>query len=185
MRETFILENAEKPLLDRPFLHDPEAEWEWGDYLIPHYRATEPEPHIVNPRYDDGDDRTRWSPCIFMPRWASRITLEVTGLRVERVQDITEKDAIAEGIQSDDDYRDSSPADFPCPRCEGHAVHEAFGADYGITEVDCDMCDTAQKRFGILWDSINAKRGYSWESNPHVWVVEFKRIEKNCNNRRW
>ncbi len=182
VRETFILENAEKPLSERPFMHDEEAEWEWGNYLVPHYRATEAEPHIVNPRYDDGDDRTRWSPCIIMPRWASRITLEVTGVRAERVQDISEKDAIAEGTT----------------KCEfdGNGVHRGYSHKTG---------------FRKLWDSINAKpkpvwhdpytqdkvecyvscpwdrksevrehRGLPWYivANPWVWIVEFKRIEE-------
>jgi hypothetical protein len=78
-----------------------------------------------------------------MPRWASRITLEVTGVRVERVQDISEADAWAEGID-----RTHMGRGIQRP-----AVH-----------------------FRRLWDSINAKRGFGWESNPYVWVVEFRRV---------
>ena len=85
----------------------------------------------------------RWKPSIHMPKWAARIWLEVTGVRVERVQDISEEDAIAEGI----------------PR----------GA--------VQYCGHAIRLFRDLWDSINAKRGYPWEVNPWVWVVEFKRTE--------
>jgi hypothetical protein len=78
-----------------------------------------------------------------MPRWASRITLEITSIRVERVQDISEQDAIAEGINPEEHPFDAPPI----------------------------------MQFALLWDSINAKRGYSWGSNPSVWVVEFKNLE--------
>jgi len=87
-----------------------------------------------------------WRPSIFMPRWASRITLEITGVRVERVQEITEEDAIAEGI-------------LPFAP-NGKAMSSTI----------------PRKQFAVLWDSINAKRGYSFESNPYVWVIRFKRV---------
>ena len=79
-----------------------------------------------------------WRPSIHMPKWAARIWLEVTGVKVERVQDISIKDAFAEGVSTQ------------------QASH-------------------AQPFFQSLWDSLNAKRGYSWKSNPWVWVIEFKR----------
>ncbi|MBT3390324.1 MAG: hypothetical protein HN413_07920, partial [Chloroflexi bacterium] len=84
-----------------------------------------------------GNHGDNWRPSIFMPRWACRIILDIVYVRVERVQEISEDDAIAEG-------------------CTG----EHF--------------DLAVNDFIWLWDSINAKRGFSWESNPWVWVVEFK-----------
>jgi len=90
-------------------------------------------------------------PSIHMPRKYSRITLEITDIRVERVQDITEDDADAEGVPI------LEPDDFP-----------VAGATYGIS----------RQRFVHLWDSINAKRGYGWYVNPWVWVIEFKEIEK-------
>lgn len=88
----------------------------------------------------------RWRPSIYMPRWASRITLEVTRVRVERVQAISCADAIAEGIRPTANSL-TIDGDTPDPR------HE----------------------FADLWDSINAKRGYTWSSNPWVWVVDFVR----------
>jgi hypothetical protein len=89
----------------------------------------------------------RWRPSIHMPRWASRITLEVTDVRVERVQDISVQDCKKEGIED----------------CDlGNAVQEGF---------------IPQKAFIDLWDSINAKRSFGWDTNPWVWVVEFKIIE--------
>jgi len=95
---------------------------------------------------DRGFTDCKWKPSIHMPRWASRITLEVTGVRVERVQAITEADAEAEGI--------------------------AFMRDIP----DADETLTAKVLFEILWESINAKRGYGWDVNPWVWVVEFRRV---------
>lgn len=106
---------------------------------------------------------TRWRSPRFMPRWASRITLEVTGVRVERLQEVAETGAMAEGV---------------CPRCPGcgYSFYDA------LTHNDHHLCEgpmpeAAVSAFSKLWDSINAKRGHSWESNPYVWVVEFKRIK--------
>lgn len=85
-------------------------------------------------------------PSIHMPRWASRINLEITGIRVERVQDISFPDMKAEGL-------------LP-PK--------------GMTSTK--ECIWLWMQWVKLWDSINAKRGYAWKDNPWVWVVEFKRV---------
>ena len=113
---------------------------------------------------------------LFMPHWASRITLEITSTRVERLNDITEGDAFAEGVISNEEYADRAGEEnlWPCPECQGYGVHPALGAGLGMTEVDCTDCDTQKKRFRILWESINGSG--SWDVNPWVWVVEFKRI---------
>jgi hypothetical protein len=83
-------------------------------------------------------------PSIHMPRWASRLTLEVREVRVERVQEIFREDCIDEGIDVD-------------------------GGD------DQHRNRTARENYRELWDTINAKRGYPWESNPWVWVVRFEK----------
>ena len=89
-----------------------------------------------------------WRPSIYMPRWASRITLEVTGVRVERVCEITESDALAEGVAED------------------------VGLGY------CDPeTPSARMMFKDLWNSLNSPRGFGWDVNPWCWVVEFKRKE--------
>jgi len=90
----------------------------------------------------------RLRPSIHMPRWASRITLEVMGVRVERVQEISEEDAKAEGINPIYDK------DMYCDERDLTHIHGTGG-------------------FIDLWDSINAARGYPWADNPWVWVVEF------------
>ena len=119
-------------------------------------------------------DWTRPRPSIHMPRWASRILLEVTELRVERLQDISEADAIAEGCQrSEDDTTDNLPE---CPNCNGTGLYTAFSGDGGaLPDTDCNLCDTPEKRYRLLWEQINGPG--SWDANPWVWVVEFRRIE--------
>jgi hypothetical protein len=103
-------------------------------------------------------------PSIHMPRWASRILLEVTEVRVERVQDISEADAMHEGIVECD-----IPATGDYPDMVGYMV----GPDDGRELFDVSPKDSFRK----LWDSINEARGYGRDANPWVWVVSFKRIE--------
>ncbi len=99
----------------------------------------------------------QWRPSIHMPRWASRITLEVTGVRVERLQDISEEDAIAEGVDR-----------FPgCRRDDDAAAFNRIGP------VDNDSFPIA--RYAVLWEQINGAG--SWDANPWVWCVEFKQAE--------
>jgi hypothetical protein len=92
-------------------------------------------------------------PSIFMPRWASRLTLRVTDVRVERLQDITEEDARAEG--------------------SGYSVEDSRGNVWDARSIGRE--GSYITGFKCLWDSINAKRGYAWDSNRYVWVVEFER----------
>lgn len=92
-------------------------------------------------------DWTRPRPSIHMPRWASRITLEVTGVRVERLQDISVADAIAEGVNIHPDHHGK-------PRESIYSAVEAYRD---------------------LWEQINGPG--SWDANPLVWVVEFERIK--------
>jgi hypothetical protein len=94
-------------------------------------------------------DSERWKPGIHMPRWASRINLEITEIRVERLQKISGFDARAEGY----------PEDMP----DHTLMHDGGGKK-------------TRQWFRQGWDSINAKRGFSWESNPWVWVIGFQKI---------
>lgn len=86
----------------------------------------------------------RWQPSIHMPRWASRLTLEITSVRVERLQDISEDDAIAEGVDA-----------------------------VSVADVPRQAAWTRRQDYARLWDHLNAKRGYPWASNPWVWVIGF------------
>ena len=111
-----------------------------GDLRYIQYLAT----HSCTEAADDY--KLKKTPSIFMPCWASRITLEITGVRVERLNDIIEQDAEAEGIQFIRDYPDA------------------------------DETLTAKQLYSFLWDSINGEG--SWDLNPWVWVIEFRRVEK-------
>lgn len=100
-----------------------------------HYRATE----------DAGG--LRWRPSIHMPRWASRITLEVTGVRVEQLHSISDADAIAEGVQ----WHRSSGVECPAGLAMG-----------------------PRESYRLLWEQINGAG--SWSLNPFVWCISFRRV---------
>lgn len=110
---------------------------------------------------DGPDIPVKWTPSIHMPRALSRITLEITDINVDRVQDIAEKDAWAEGME---------------------ALDGSFN--------EATLCATAKRYhlcvedsrciYAHLWDSLYAKRGLGWNANPWVWVVEFECVEVRC-----
>lgn len=96
------------------------------------------------------DGTQRWQPSIHLPRWASRITLEITGVRVERLQDIRDADAVAEGIERSGECNWRDYLDHP---------HNDF--------------TSARRSYRSLWEAINGAG--SWGANPWVWVIEFRR----------
>ncbi|WP_182912758.1 hypothetical protein [Paracoccus onubensis] len=97
-------------------------------------------------------DFTRPKPSIHMPRWASRLTLIVTDVRVQRLQEINEADAVAEGIEGDG--QGAWRCYLPEPKNQTH-------------------WSCPRESFRTLWDSLNAKRGYGWDVNPWVCAVTF------------
>lgn len=107
-------------------------------------------------------NNTSWHPSIHMPKEAARIWLKVTSVRVERLQDITPKDAKNEGV--------------------GNLFYEDIGyseKNYG-TEVDPEY-GIAKEQFAWLWDSTIKKSDldrYGWDANPYVWVISFERCAK-------
>ncbi len=112
-------------------------------------------------RATDDERLGPWRPSIHMPREACRIILEITGVRVERLQNISEADAIAESIPEDGSL---------CPRC-GYSGWVLEGGD----PVECNAIgcgDGAVDEFRKLWIST----GGDWHANPWVWVVEFRRV---------
>lgn len=108
------------------------------------------------PEYEnaDGEIRSAWTPSIHMPRWASRITLEITDVRVERLQDISEMDARAEGVK-------------PSRRAIGPDEAVSCWWDYLRNEPNYL---SSRDSFASLWQSIYG----DWDTNPWVWVIEFK-----------
>lgn len=122
-------------------------------------------------RYRATWDKThggRWRPSIYMPRWASRITLEVSGVRVERLQAISEEDARAEGLKGV--TKDGKLVKFGIPDRDGWPGQDDDGWEWASWDADPRVA------FAGLWDEINGARA-PWSSNPWVWVVEFRRVE--------
>lgn len=110
---------------------------------------------VPAPEFYDADDELHccWRPSIHMPRWASRILLGITDVRVERLNAISEEDARAEGIIDGGCLNCGEPE--PC----------------GCANPEPDATDA----FAYLWQSIYGQE--SWNANPWVWVIEFERVE--------
>lgn len=108
----------------------------------------------------------------FMPRWASRQLLEITRVAIERVQDITEADAIAEGVERNCDGLAAHP---DCPPCKvaGKCQAEGEYRNY-LDDTEGFPVDGARQSYATLWDSINKDRGFGWAANPWVWSVHLK-----------
>jgi hypothetical protein len=128
----------------------------WKEYNKPPASTHEPEGWNINyvatggvKEYHDEDRGItyRCIPSIFMPRWASRITLEVVNVRVERIQEISHDDVLCEGTPLEGQF---------APRKQQLTIPQIV--------------------FSHRWDALNGKRGFGWEKNPWVWVVEFKRV---------
>jgi len=132
-----------------------------GDRIYVRETFMQPE-NIIFYKADEADlvpyEGLKWTPSIHMPRWASRITLEITNVRVERVQDISEEDAIAEGSFL---RRCSCPQMNRPPRDNIDMMFKQTG------------CHIHGEEFQHLWNSIYN----NWDDNPWVWVAEFKVVE--------
>lgn len=139
----------------------------------PAYRRSTGITQTVNPNddyqasiYRENFDRCsggiKWRPSIHMPRWASRIQLEITNARVERLKDISNEDAQAEGMTFTDYGLDRFGNQRPGWLWRKSSHHE-------------ECLGSAKWAFANLWESIYGEE--SWRSNPWVWVIEFKRIE--------
>ena len=145
----WVRETYQGPLFDyehmESYLED-SSKFEKPDFCI--YRADgKPAPEFY-----DADDNLHcgWRPSIHMPRWASRIKMEITDVRVERLNDISQEDAQAEGMEL-----------------------TGWRPTYSDPDSGGD-CQTPYDNFAELWESIYGEG--SWQANPWVWVIEFKRI---------
>lgn len=144
VRESFILNEYDGKLVEFTYQADGEI-------------RTIKQPYGDSVRGYSLVEKPKTYPSSHMPRWASRIQLEITDIRVERVQDISPQACLAEGITT------------------GLA---------GLANRD-DISETAKRArdnayravFSRLWDSINAKRGFGWDANPWVWVIKFEKME--------
>lgn len=126
--------------------------WAVADYDFDHI----PNDYIYRADYIHTDTSSwKWKPSIHMPRAASRILLEIISIRVERLQDISEEDAIAEGIE-------------PIIGPDKVTYYGNYGKD------DIGHLLTPVQSFKSLWQSINGPE--SWDANPWVWVIEFKKV---------
>ena len=139
------------------FMHEP-ADYCWEASVSIPCRPAE----TVYRADHDGDTRgAGWKPSIHMPRALSRITLEITGVRVERLQDISDTDCIAEGIERPEDM--SKEAVEAMDIWPIGAERECFNA-----------LNQPVHQYRRLWERINGP--VSWAANPWVWAIEFRRV---------
>lgn len=156
VRETFQFETNDGfgDDYEPPFADGRPVQWEdRGDegrvWCQPHYRATDPEPELCcnDERCSNGDPHGHWQPSIHMPRWASRLTLEITDVRVQRLQEISDEDIVAEGIE------------------------EAAGS-FPLRE---ERMTLPRHAFAHVWGRIYGKG--SWDASPWVWALTFKVVK--------
>jgi hypothetical protein len=129
------------------------------------------DPYVYKADSEDGEcpacgGKHRWKSGRFMHKLAARIWLEVTDVRVERLQAISEEDAKAEGV-----LHNWIGQDCPPEYQNEYMNYEGDEEDF--------PCYSARDSYRTLWDKINAKRpGCDWDSNPFVWCYTFRRIER-------
>ncbi len=147
--------------VDCPYGKTGDRLWVRETWLLEKY----PEDHFVYkascPDWDTYPEK--WKPSIHMPRSAARIFLEVKRIRVGQLQDISEKDAESEGVIF-----------------EGYSsvFGESINSEFWSTGIqDLPFSRTPKKSFENLWNHINAKNGYPWDSNPWVWVIDFEKVQ--------
>jgi hypothetical protein len=142
VRETFRVHSRATDVATLVYRASERQSWTQQTHRVPVEHCNKP----VSPE--------NWTPSIHMPRWASRITLEITGVRVERLQDINVEDVVAEGVKT--------------------LGGEMWGPKWWIDAPKATINDALLK-FSIMWSKIYGEE--SWQANPWVWVIEFKRVE--------
>ena len=148
---------------------DPVRVWHCRDYP---YRTTEgPRDEIDAKHADVCSEFPGWSPSIHMPRWASRLTLTVKHVRVQRVQEISENDALAEGIVQHLEM-------------EGWKQGPLYSSPVFPVWGPGDCWDNPIGPFRNLWDSLNEARGYGWDANPWVAAYTFTVEQRNIDSEK-
>lgn len=146
---------------DRLWVRETFATEKYGTDTVCAYRASCPDDLFDFVHWNGEIARIhvdRWKPSLHMPRWASRILLEVVSVRVERLTDISEADVKAEGM---------------IEGCKDGCLIKYGLPSWAWRDYRSKFCHA----FKDLWDSV-ASPGTDWSSNPWVWVIEFKRVEK-------
>lgn len=135
----------------------------FGDYLPTKHQPADVRFAATDPCADLPAD-TRgypWRPCIHMPRWASRLWLAVTDVRVQRLQDCSEADAIAEGVERIDDPRGTAWKSYETCKDGSPHPHASVPNASPLTS------------YRELWDSLHTAKGTTWDANPWVVAVTF------------
>lgn len=119
--------------------------WQHEDGSCADHKCGQPT-HIYHKATESFPESMWWRPSIFMPRWACRLELEIEEVRVQRLHEISEEDAIAEGV-------------------------DAVSGD----DVRRQATWSRRQDFAQLWDRLNKKRGFGWDRDPFVWAITFRR----------
>jgi len=143
------------------------------------------------------NDLGEWRPSIFMPKAAARGFLRTTGVLVQRPQELTEEEAIAEGVgklfddMTEVEYQEwrmrvcaeQGPEFDPSNQADQHYINYLWHGRHGLTEKQIDAWPyqysgykSARDSFSSLWELINAKRGYGWDANPWCFTYLFERV---------
>lgn len=163
VRETHFILDGRPDVVLLPAPNRPDYPWKaMVTYQADDSLSTIADVPLLDWREAYDSDERRWRSPIHMPRWASRIRLEITDVRVERLHDISESDAKAEGVE-----RCTSPDDVT--------------SDDGVLNAECGYFPPRSYVEGYRpqWDLINGKRdggAYAWEKNCWVWVLAFSRV---------
>ncbi len=131
----------------------------WRCYASDEYLYLKDPAHIRYRADAPPEEQHNWKPSIYMPRWACRLTLEIAEVRVERLQRISEEDAVAEGVERE----------RPFSGYYRGSLHKVKGTP--------KVFPTAAQAFADSWDAINGKHDSKcWNDNPWVWAITFRRI---------
>ena len=168
LRHTELLEYLPVKVGDRAWVREAHAVVGSVDPGWVLYRADGYENECMRHGFDRPyPPEPKWKPSIFMPRWASRLTLHVEDVRVQRLQEISEEDAIGEGVGL-------------CPHARpNYRVELKMPNSLGANAVDAD---TARSCFRRLWESINGAG--SWDANPWICAISFRTERANIEEAR-